>query len=169
MRLRSTALAILIVTLSSLSFAEKKVCIGAISGGDAATWNIQQPLLKAISTGAAAQGTPVETQLLTSGNEKQARGEINSYKCDYTLITNVSREWPVAKDKPGKDDNPHPPSTARFHFLVLDSKAGKIDKFDTTISMEEGYTAKNVDDSLQDIIQQVSQLVLDQLSGQVGK
>src|SRR5206468_2489575 len=83
--------------LTSFAHAQKQICIGAIGGGDAPTWNIQQPLFKAITTEASSRGDQVKAQLLMSNNERQAKGEISSLKCDYAVITNTSREWPQPK------------------------------------------------------------------------
>jgi hypothetical protein len=167
---RGWAVAILVCTLSTLCAAQKKICVGAISGGDALTWNIQQPLLKAISTESTSRGVAATTQLLTAGGEKQAKGEMSSYGCDFAIMTNVSREWPTPKGQSGinggggakEDDKPHPTSTARFHFVMLDKSAKRVDKLDKSIEMQQGYTAKNVDPELQDIIQGIANLVVDE-------
>ena len=168
---RGWAVVILVCTLSTLCAAQKKICVGAISGGDAVTWNIQQPLLKAISTEANSRGIAVSMQLLTAGVEKQAKGEMSSYGCDFAIMTNVSREWPTPKGQNGinggsggakEDDKPHPTSTARFHFAMLDKSAKRVDKLDKSIEMQQGYTAKNVDPELQDIIQGIANLVVDE-------
>ncbi len=167
---RGWAIAILVCTLSTLCVAQKKICVGAISGGDAVTWNIQQPLLKAISTEANSRGVAVSMQLLTAGGEKQAKGEMSSYGCDFAIMTNVSREWPTPKGQSGinggggekEDDKPHPSSTARFHFAMLDKSAKRVDKLDKTIEMQTRYTAKDVDPELQEIIQGIANLVVDE-------
>ena len=166
------AIAILVCACTTFGAAQTSICIGSISGGDAVTWNIQQPILKAISTEAAARGVPVRTQLLTSSSEKQARGEMSSYKCDFALFTNASREWPTPKAETGvggptvgggkKDDNPHPPSTANFRYVLADKSAKKIDKFEHSIEMQIRYTAKDVDPELQEMIQEVANRVLDE-------
>ena len=171
-QVRWWAVAIVVCGLTTFGSAQKEICIGSIGGGDALTWNIQQPLLKAIETEANARGVSITTRLLTNNNEKAAKGEMSALKCDYGVITNVSREWPAPKSSGGagtinagggggKDDNPHPPSTARFEYMLLDKSAKRLDKFKTTISMEQGYTAKNVDPEVKEMIQEVSNWTLD--------
>jgi hypothetical protein len=164
------AIAILVCTLNTFGAAQKKICVGAISGGDAVTWNIQQPLLKAIATEANSRGVTISTQLLMAGVEKQAKGEMQSYGCDFAIMTSVSREWPTPKAGSGinggsgeakEDDKPHPASTANFHFAFLDKSAKRIDKLDRAIEMQRGYTAKNVDPELQEMIQGMANLVVD--------
>jgi len=154
--------------LSTFSLAQKQICVGMIAGGDAIQWNIQQPLLKAITTEASARGDATKTQLLMSNNDKSAKGEMASIKCDYALMTNVRREWPTPKggglkEGGGKDDekNPHPSSTAWFQFTLLGKDGKKIDKFETSIEMAPGATAKTVDPQLQDMIQQMANWTLD--------
>jgi hypothetical protein len=163
-------IAILWCAGSTVSVAQKKICVGAISGGDAPTWNIQQPLLKAIATEATSRGVTISTQLLMAGGEKQAKGEMSSYGCDFAIMTNVSREWPTPKagsgingggGEPKEDDKPHPASTANFHFVFLDKSGKRVDKLDRAIEMQRSYTAKNVDPELQEMIQGMANLVVD--------
>lgn len=163
-------LAIVVCACTASGFAQKKICVGAISGGDAPTWNIQQPLLKAIATEANSRGVTVSTQLLMNGGEKQAKGEMQSNGCDFAIMTNVSREWPTPKSgsginggggEPKEDDKPHPASTANFHFAFLDKSAKRVDKLDRAIEMQRNYTAKNVDTELQEMIQGIANLVVD--------
>jgi hypothetical protein len=168
------AVALMLCTFTTLSAAQKKICIGAISGGDAVTWNIQQPLLKAIATEASSRGVSITTQLLTASYEQQARGEMASYGCDYALMTSVGREWPTPKAGSGinggggakDEDKPHPVSTARFHYVLLDKSAKRVDKLDKAIEMQQGYTAKNVDAELQEMIQSMANLVVDDTTAQ---
>lgn len=171
------AVLFLIGAFSTLGMAQTRICIGAVSGGDAVTWNTQQPYLQAIMTEAKARGVPVSTQLLMSNNEKSARSEISSYKCEYTLMTNASREWPQPKASSGinggsgggggqKDDTPHPSSTARFHHVLLDKSGKKIDKWDSSIEMPMGATAKDKEPELQELIQEVANRVLDETTSQ---
>ena len=174
-RVRWQALIFLISTFSTLGMAQTRICIGAVSGGDAVTWNVQEPYLKAIMNEAKARGVPVTTQLLTSNNEKAARSEMSSYKCDFGLITNASREWPQPKTSSGinagggggkSDDAPHPSSTARFHHSLLDKSGKRIDKWDSSIEMAQGATAKDVDPELKELIQEVANRVLDETTAQ---
>ena len=155
-------------TFTTLGVAQKEICVGAIAGGDTVTWNIQQPLLKAITTEAASRGDAAKTQLLMSNNDKSAKSEMASIKCDYALMTNVRREWPTPKGgglktEDGKADekNPHPSSTAWFQFTLLGKGGKKIDKFETSIEMPVGATAKDVAPQLQDLIQQMANWTLD--------
>ncbi len=158
--------------LTTFGLAQKEICIGSIGGGDAVTWNIQQPLLKAIETEAHARGIPITTRLLTNNNEKAAKGEMSALKCDYGVLTNVSREWPTPKSGGGgggtinagggsKDDNPHPPSTAHFEYTLVDKSAKRIDRFKTSITMQQGYTAKDVDPDVKEMLQEVSNWTTD--------
>lgn len=166
---RCFVLMMLVSLFSTIAVAQKKVCIGSISGGDAAMWNLQEPLLKEITTQAKNMGSPLSTELMMSSNEKSARGEMSSMKCDFGLITSVSREWDQPKASSGlnagggggQKDEPHPGSNARFHFTLLDNKGKRIDKFDTTIRMEMGYTAKDVQPELKDVIEQVGNWIID--------
>ena len=90
--------AILMVgAFTTFGVAQKEVCVGAIGGSDALTWNIQQPLLKAIETEANSRGVQITTRLLTNNNDKAAKGEMAALKCDAAVLTYVSREWPSAK------------------------------------------------------------------------
>lgn len=168
---RWQAVLFLIGAFSSLGVAQTRICIGSVSGSDAVTWNTQEPYLRAIMTEAKARGVPVSTQLLMSNNEKSARSEISSYKCDYALMTNASREWPQPKASSGinggggggaKDDAPHPSSTARFHHVLLNKSGKKIDKWDSSIEMPMGATAKDKEPELQELIQEVANRVLDE-------
>lgn len=164
---------LMIFGFTTYGVAQKEICVGAIGGGDAPIWNIQQPLLKAIETEAHSRGVAVTTRLLTNNNEKAAKGEMSALKCDVGLITYVSREWPTPKASgggggatlnaggSGKDDNPHPPSTARFEYSLVDKSAKKLDKFKTSISMQQGYTAKDVDPDVKEMIQEVANWTLD--------
>ncbi len=174
-RARWCAVIFLISAISTLAMAQTRICIGAVSGGDSVTWNTQQPYLQAIMTEAKSRGVPVTTQLLMSNNEKSARSEISSYKCDYALMTNVGREWPQPKASSGinggggggaKDDAPHPSSTARFHHVLLDKSGKKIDKWDASIEMPMSATAKDVQPELQELIQEVANRVLDETTVQ---
>lgn len=163
---------LMVCAFTTFGVAQKEICVGAIGGGDAMTWNIQQPLLKAIDTEATSRGVQVTTRLLTNNNEKAAKGEISALKCDVALITYVSREWPTPKGSGGgggtinaggggKDDNPHPPSIAHFEYTLVDKSAKKLDKFKTSISMEVGYTAKDVDPDLKQMIQETANWTVD--------
>ena len=167
--------AILMVgAFTTFGVAQKEVCVGAIGGSDALTWNIQQPLLKAIETEANSRGVQITTRLLTNNNDKAAKGEMAALKCDAAVLTYVSREWPAPKSGGGggggatlnaggggKDDNPHPPSTARFEYTLVDKSAKKLDKFKTSISMEQGYKAKDVDPDVKQMIQEVANWTVD--------
>ncbi len=169
MRLSNFVMAGVFVALcSSLGAAQKSICIGTVSGGDASMWNLQQPLFKAITTEAASRGEQVKAQLLMSNNDRSAKGEMSSLKCDFGLLTNTNREWPQPKggglkQESSSDDekNPHPSSTAYMEFTLLDKNAKKIDKFKTQIEMKPGYTAKDVQPELQEIIQEVANWTLD--------
>ncbi len=171
-----SSLAWAILTLcacTTYGVAQKEICVGAIGGSDALTWNIQQPLLKAIETEANSRGVQVTTRLLTNNNDKAAKGEMSALKCDSAVLTYVSREWPTPKASGGggggatlnaggsKDDNPHPPSTAHFEYTLVDKSARKLDKFKTSISMEVGYTAKDVDPDVKQMIQEVANWTVD--------
>jgi hypothetical protein len=153
---------------SAFGAAQKTICIGTVSGGDAAMWNLQQPLFKAITKEAASRGEQVKAQLLMSNNDRSAKGEMSSLKCDFGLLTNTNREWPQPKggglkQESASDDekNPHPASTAYMEFTLLDKNAKKIDKFKTQIEMKSGYTAKDVQPELQEIIQEAANWTLD--------
>lgn len=166
---RGWAILLLLCVVSSLSFAQKKICIGSVGGSDAATFNIQQPLFKALTSEAASRGDNVTAQLMTNSNEKTAKGEMSALKCDFALMSNINREWPQPKGGMnagtggggGKDDNPHPPSTSRFHFILLDKNGKKMDKFETSVEMQIRYTAKDVETEVTQILQEVANWTLD--------
>jgi len=172
---RGWTILLFVCICGSAALAQTKICIGNIGGSDNETFNIQQPLFDAIKTEAASRGAQVTLQLMTNSGEKQAKDEIKSLKCDFALMSNIAREWPQPKatDSQGgggstptiggsKDkDNPHPPSTSRFHFALLDNKGKRIDKFETTITMQIRYTAKDVQPELKDILQEVANWTLD--------
>ncbi|HEY3928783.1 MAG TPA: hypothetical protein VGL89_10430 [Candidatus Koribacter sp.] len=171
---RGWTIVFLVCVCSSAALAQKKICIGNTGGSDAETFNIQQSLYDSIKHEAGSRGSQVTLQLLTNSGEKQAKDEIKSLKCDYALMSNINREWPQPKatDSQGggntptiggsKDkDNPHPASTSRFHFALLDDKGKRIDKFDTSIEMQIRYTAKDVQPELKDILQEVANWTLD--------
>jgi hypothetical protein len=163
------AVALVVCMCTTFGAAQKEICIGAIGGGDALTWNIQQPILKAIETEAASRGVQITTRLLNNNNEKAAKGEMAALKCDYGVITSASREWPTPKSGSGingggggkSDDKPNPPSVAHFEYTLTDKSAKRMDRFKTSISMETGYTAKDVAPDMKEMIQQVANWVLD--------
>jgi hypothetical protein len=162
------ALVFSLITVSTAAIAQKQICIGAVGGGDATTWNIQQPVLKAITTEASARGEQLKTQLLMSFTERQAKSEMPSLKCDYGLMINTNREWPTPKgaglktqDSKEEEKNPHPGSTAILQFILIDKSAKKLDKFETKIEMKSGATARDVQPELQEIIQEVANWTLD--------
>lgn len=159
--------------LSAFGAAQKTICIGSIGGGDAPTWNIQQPILTAISKEATARGDKITTQLLTANNEHQAKGEMSAQHCDYAVMTNAHREWPTPKggglkegDNKDDDKNPHPASTAYLQFVLLNKSAKKIDKFESQFEMKPGATAKDVSQDLSDVLQQVANWTLDSIVDQ---
>jgi hypothetical protein len=175
-QVRWWAVALVLCGFTTIGAAQREICVGSIGGGDAVTWNIQQPLLKAIDDEAQALGVKITTRLLTNNNEKAAKGEMQALKCDYGLITSVSREWPQPKGQSGisgggggggggKDDNPHPPSIAHFEFTLVDKNAKRMDRFKTQIEMQIRYTAKDVEPDLKEIIQQVANWTLDGTTG----
>ncbi len=170
---RTFALIVFAALVSTLAVGQTTICVSAIGGGDAPTWNIQERLYKAIETEAKSRGDNVTLQLMTTSNEKQAKDEMHSLKCNFALITNTSREWPTPKASDslqaggatvgggGKNDNPHPPSIAHFHFLLLDKNGKKLDKYETQIEMQLRYTAKDVETDLAQIIQEMANWTLD--------
>ena len=165
---RVAVLAGMIFLLTSFGLAQRQLCIGRVGGGDAPTWNIQQPIYQAITKEAAARGDKVTAQLMMAYNDKGAKGEMQGMKCDYGLVINTNREWPTPKggglkQDEGKDDekNPHPASTAFLEFTLLDKNAKKLDKFKTQIEMKAGATAKDVQPELQEIIQELANWALD--------
>jgi hypothetical protein len=166
---------ILAVCVLSAMSAAQKICIGAPGGSDAVTFNIQQPLYKALADELKARGQTGDLQLLASNYEKSVRKEASGYKCEYAIVTDLSREWPTPKDDKGggatlggkkDDDNAHPPSTSHWHFHILDKDGKRVDKFETEIEMQPGFTAANVKDKVQEIIQQVANLAADYVTPQ---
>ena len=170
---------VLVVLLVSVALsgwsAAQKICIAAPGGGDAATFNIQQPLYKAIADEIKARGQKIDMQLLASNYEKSVRKEAAGYKCDYSIVTDLSREWPTPKSSDGgggatlggkKDDDPHPPSTSHWKFYFLDKDGKRVDKFETSIEMQVGFTAANVKDKVTEIIQQMANLAADYVTPQ---
>ena len=167
--IRVVALAGLFCLVSSFGVAQREICVGRVGGGDAPTWNIQQPIYQAVTKEATSRGDKVTVQLMMAYNDKGAKGEMQAMKCDFGLVINASREWPTPKGSGGinkddsKDDekNPHPSSTAFLEFTLLDKNAKKIDKFKTKIEMKAGATAKDVQPELQEIIQELANWTLD--------
>ena len=165
------AIGAMVCACSALGYAQKEICIGSIGGGDALTFNIQQPILKAIETEASSRGVKVTTRLLMNNNEKAAKSEMSALKCDYGLITDVSREWPQPKSSSGinagggggggKDEDTHPPSTSHFTYSLLDKDAKRLDRFKTQITMPQGAKAKDVDPDVKEMIQEVANWTLD--------
>ena len=162
-------------TLSAVGTAQQKLCLAAPGGGDASTFNIQQPLYKAIADEGKARGQSVEVQLLASNYEKSAKKEAAGYKCDYLVVSDLSREWPQPKSDSGgggmnlggkKDEDAHPPSISHFKFYIFDKSGKRVDKFETQIEMFPGYTATNVKDQVKEIIQQAANLAADYVTPQ---
>jgi hypothetical protein len=167
------ALLVLVGGFTTFASAQKTVCISAVGGGDANTFNIQEPLLKAIAKEATSRGTQVSTQLLITEGEKQTRSAMGAAKCDLAVVSNISRVWPQPKSgtggsiNPGKakdDDDPHPSSTAEFHFILLDKSGKRMDKFDSKIEMKIRYTVRDVQPELQEIMDQMANLTVDDVS-----
>ncbi len=166
--LRIAAFAGLLFLLTSFGVAQREICIGRVGGGDSVTWNIQQPIYQAITKEAASRGDKVTAQLMMAYNDRGAKAEMSSLKCDFGLTINTNREWPVAKggglkqgDAKEDEKNPHPSSTAYLEFTLLDKNAKKIDKFKTQIEMKQGATAKDVQPELQEIILELANWTLD--------
>lgn len=164
-----------VCAFTAMGAAQQKLCLAAPGGSDAATFNIQQPLYKAIADEGKARGQSIQIQLLASNFEKSAKKEAAGYKCDYLIVSELSREWPQPKSDSGgggmslggkKDDDAHPPSTSHFKFYVFDKSGKRVDKFETEISMPMGATGADVKDQVKEIIQQVANLAADYMTPQ---
>lgn len=169
------ALAFLLLWMAGVVVAQApgSVCVAALSGPQASSWNLQKPIAREISEQAASRHADLTSQLLTANDEKKAKVESRERSCTYLLLPwweagdssvnfglNPSERAPRASITDTAATVGSQQSGARLQYKLFDAQGKKIASGHFTLELKPSPVREDYEAAGGKLVSQVAGAVL---------